>query len=304
MQSRNIMRGIICAMLGGICWGFSGTVGQYLFTHKDIDRQWLVMARLLAAGVILLTVSSKRHPKQLKSIWLDKRDVARLLLFAIFGLLFSQYSYLTAIYYSNSGTATVLQYLGQVFILAYVCLRAKRLPSCKEGIAVLLAMGGTFLLTTHGRLDGLVISGQALLWGLAAAVAMMLYTLLPGSLTARYGAPVCAGYGMLIGGIVLFFAIRGWRIHVAWDWGVLAGVAVIVIIGTALSYSLYIQGVSDLGGVMGSLLACTEPLSATLFAAVWLGTEFTWHDYASFAMILGMVVVLAIPGKTKKRMLH
>ncbi len=37
MAEKRTVRGAICAALGGICWGVSGTVGQYLFTHKGVD---------------------------------------------------------------------------------------------------------------------------------------------------------------------------------------------------------------------------------------------------------------------------
>lgn len=42
---RKSLRGTIYALIAGICWGFSGTVGQFLFSHTAIDSGWLTTVR-------------------------------------------------------------------------------------------------------------------------------------------------------------------------------------------------------------------------------------------------------------------
>ena len=37
MDDRKIaIRGTLCAISGGVCWGFSGTMGQFLFSQKGL----------------------------------------------------------------------------------------------------------------------------------------------------------------------------------------------------------------------------------------------------------------------------
>ena len=43
------MIGILITIIGGICWGLSGTCGQFLFNHKGITSKWLVPGRLTTA---------------------------------------------------------------------------------------------------------------------------------------------------------------------------------------------------------------------------------------------------------------
>ena len=202
-EKKRTLRGFLCAALGGVCWGASGTVGQYLFTCQGVDSGWLTVVRMFLAGAVLLGGALVRHRPQLRTIWSDRRDTLRLVLFSVGGLMTCQYTYLAAIRYSNSATATVLQYMGQALILLWVCLRARRLPTRREGVALVLALLGAFLLATHGSLTALALSPQALFWGLCAAVSLMLYTLLPGDLLRRYPVSVCTGCGMFIGGVVL-----------------------------------------------------------------------------------------------------
>ncbi len=50
------------------------------------------------------------------------------------------------------------------------------------------------------------------------------------------------------------------------------------------------------GGVAGGLLGAIEPVSATLFSALWLGTLFTGADWAGLVL---MVVTIAIVSLSK-----
>ena len=238
-EKSKMLRGCLCAALGGVCWGASGTVGQYLFTYKNMDSTVLTVLRLFLAGALLFASALVRRRAQLRALWSDRRDAARLALFAIAGLTTCQYTYLAAIRYSNSATATVLQYSGQALILLWVCLRARRLPTKREAAALVLALLGAFLLATHGSFTALALSPQALFWGLCAAVALMLYTLLPGDLLHRYDVSVCTGSGMLLGGVVLLLVTRAWRIPVALDPAAVLGVLEISVVGTALAFTLY-----------------------------------------------------------------
>lgn len=294
------LRGCLCAALGGVCWGVSGTVGQYLFTRCGVDSGWLTVVRMFLAGVVLLASALVKHRAQLCAIWSDRRDALRLVIFSICGLMTCQYTYLAAIRYSNSATATVLQYTGQALILLWVCLRARRLPTRREAAALCLALLGAFLISTHGTFTALALSPRGLFWGLAAAVALMLYTLIPGDLLRRYEVSVCTGCGMFIGGVVLLFITRAWEISVTLSAAVILGVLEISIVGTAMAFTLYLQGVSDIGGVRASLLACTEPVSAALCAALWLKTSFAWQDLVGFAAIVVMAALIARPGRGKE----
>lgn len=285
-------RGILCTLSGAIMWGFSGTCGQYLFTYKQIDPAWLTVTRMLFAGIILLAAGFAGQRKAMLGIFKHKRDLLQLIIFAILGLTACQYTYMTAISYSNAGTATVLQYLGPLLIMLVSCAAVRRLPTGQEAAAILLAVCGTFLLATHGNFHSLVIAPLGLSWGLASAVALMLYTMLPVKIIRRWGSTAVTGYGMLIGGIFLYALTRRWTRQPAFDLETLLAVTAIVLLGTALSFTLYLKGVSLIGSVKASMIACVEPVSAALFSAAWLGTKFTAADVIGLAAIISTVLLL------------
>ena len=255
-------------MLGGVCWGFSGTCGQYLFTRYGVSSLWLTCLRLLSGGVIMLALAAVRHRRELLRIWRSPADAAMLVGYGVFGLMMCQYAYMTSISYSNAGTTTVLQTLSLVIIMLLTCLRLRRRPNRVETVALVLALLGTFLLATGGDPAHMVLSPQGLFWGLATAVAVTVYTLLPRRLLARWNREAINGWGMLIGGAILNLGARSWTLHTDLPLQGWLAVAAIVLFGTVLSFTLFMQGIQDVGPVKSSMLAATEPVSATVFSAV------------------------------------
>ena len=296
-QKTVALRGILCAVFGGICWGFSGTMGQFLSASKGVETSWIVTVRMLTAGVILLTVMALRQPKALTAVWRVRKDAVRLVIFAVLGLVSCQFTYLECIACSNSATGTALNYLGQMMILLYVCFTTRRLPTRWEMTALLLAALGVFFLATHGDFHTLVLSPQALFWGLVGAAMVVVYSALPQNLLKVYGSPAVTGWGMLVGGGFLLFASRFWAVPVDLDLEVVLGALLIAVVGTAAAFTLYLQGVKDIGPVKTSLLSCTELVTAGVLTCVWLKTPLVLQDFIGMGLILGMVAFLAVPGR-------
>lgn len=101
-KNNNAAWGMLVTLLGGILWGFSGTCGQYIFQQEAASSQWVTCVRMLGAGVVLIALGLAKQRRSYAAVWRDKKDAAGLLLFAVLGLMFSQYTYMTAISYSNS----------------------------------------------------------------------------------------------------------------------------------------------------------------------------------------------------------
>ena len=286
--------GIGYTLSGGICWGLSGCFGQYLFQEKGITAEWLVTVRLLAAGILLIGIGYALQKKQMAAVWKNHADRKRMLLFSIGGMLICQYTYFAAIQHSNAGTATVLQSLAPVLILGIVCIKGKRLPRKLEAGAIFCALLGVFLLSTHGDIHKMTLTGWALFFGLAAAAGAAAYNIFSGNLLRYYGVYAVVGYAMLLAGIVMFFVVRPWRYTIIWDGGTILATAGVVVIGTAVAFSLYLKGVSIVGPFMGSLLGMVEPITAVLISLVFLKAGFHWLDFAGFVLILGTVITLSL----------
>ena len=75
------VKGALLTMFGGMCWGVSGCVGQYLFTRQGMDSTWLVPIRLFLAGVILCIYYGVRNWRQLVNPWRSWRNARDLVIY-------------------------------------------------------------------------------------------------------------------------------------------------------------------------------------------------------------------------------
>ncbi len=203
-----------------------------------------------------------------------------------------QYTYFAAIQHSNAATATVLQYVGPILIAVFLAMKYRRLPQPKEMLAIFLAVAGTFLLVTHGDFHTLAISGMAFFLGLASAVALAVYTLQPIALLSKYKPSIVIGWGMLCGGLVFSFVKPPWHIEGIWDIYTYSYTTLIILFGTLVAFTLYLNAVKIIGGQKASLLASAEPLAATLLTVYWLQTQFFLIDWIGSLCIISTVFLL------------
>lgn len=294
MKNNQALRGALLTLLGGMLWGFSGTCGQYLLQVKGFTSEYLVPIRLLGGGTLLLVLCLLKKDERTFAVL--KQDTKGILVFALLGMAMCQYTYYSAIDASNAGTATVLQYTSPALILLWTSLRSKRVPRPIEFVCIALALGGTWLLATHGRPGSMALSGGALFWGLLSALALAISTVQPAKLLARYGSTIVTLWGMLLGGVMLFVLFRWWSISVQIDAVSLMVMIVVLITGT-LAYVAYLEGVRCVGAKKGSLYASVEPVSAAVFSAALMGAAFEAMDILGFACILSTVFLLALDKK-------
>lgn len=206
-----------------------------------------------------------------------------------------QYCFMATIHYGNAAVATLLQYLGPVIIILYLVATKVINFKWKEGIAVTLALGGTFLLLTNGSLATLSVPMPAIVWGLMSAFAMAFYTIYPVQLLAKWGTVNVVGWAMFIAGIFLNFLHPIWQVDTSnWDIRVLIYIFISVILGTMFAFWLFISSLNYLYPQEASVLGTIEPLTAILLSVVWLGVSFGIWQVAGVGCIVLMVIFLAV----------
>ena len=287
------MKGTLMTLIAGIAWGLSGACGQYLMAH-GFTAIGLTTIRLVFSGAVLLLLAYLADQEKVKAFLTDRSSYIPLLLFAFLGLLMTQLTYLEAIDATNAGTATVLQYLCPIGVLAYSCVKDRVAPTVSEIFSMILAIAGTFLIATHGQLNQLAITPKGLAWGLVSAFAYALYIILPLNLIQKWGSMLVIGVGMTIPGILmlpfsgLLSSSGNYRLD---TWMALFG---LVVIGTIFAYTAFLKGTSLVGAVKGSLLASFEPVSAVFFAFVIMKEHFFMVDVIGMAMILLAVLLISL----------
>ena len=290
-------KGCLYCTLAGAAWGFAGVCGQFLFDGRFWSVDFIIPLRILLAGLIMLPVALRSEGTAgFRRIFQSRRNMADLLIFGVLGIGLCQYSYYTTIRMANATTATVLCYLSPVLIILWQTVKLRALPEKKELLAVLLAVAGTFFLTTHGNLGSLALSAGALVWGLISALATAVYSVQPRRLTGECGTLTATSLGMIAAGIVLCLIRQPWN-HAegVFDVSAWACFFVIVLVGSVLCFGLYFSGVALIGPSKASILGATEPLVSALLSVFWLHVAFLPMDYVGFVMVVSTIFVLALP---------
>ncbi len=292
-QYPHAKRGIILALLGGISWGFSANCADVLMGDYGVSVEWLTCIRMITSAAVFLVISVIFQHRKVLLIFKDMRSFVTIVAFAIFGLLLTLVSYLYGIRYAGVGPELIMQQLGMIIIVIYLCICARRAPHLREILGVIFALVGVLFISTQGDLSTLSIPLIGLIWGLLSAVSLFFYNVLPVKPLAKYGSFLVIGLAMLIGSIVACLFFQPWEIQIELPmrgWLVFAG---IIIIGSILAYMFFVQGIKDAGPMRTGILGSVEPVSGIIISALWLHTEVSLWDILGTVFIVVMIVLVA-----------
>ncbi len=292
-SEQHVMRGVLFALVGSTCWGFSGTCAQLLMNEYGAPSGWITCVRMLLSAVFFLGGALITNWHSLIALLRDARSLVSIALFAVFGIIVCQLSYLQVIRYTSAGVGTTLEQLGLVLIMLWTCFKTRRRPKLREVAGLVLALTGLVLIATQGDLSRLAVPIEGLAWGFAAALGLALYTLMPVRVLEKWGAMLVTGLAMLFGGVVLVPFTQPWNVPIELSLGAIGSFAAIVVVGTCAAYMLFLQGVKDAGSVKAGLLCAVEPVSAMLLAVLWLHSPLSAWDVAGCVCILVMIVLVS-----------
>ena len=256
---KQIFKGTLYAVVAGCMWGISGIFGQLFFRDYHGSPLWITSTRLTIAGIILLAMSFSRDHKRFFDVWKSKKNMPTLFLYVFGGVFSVQYFYYVAIQLSNSATATILQYTAPVFIMLYLLIFQRQVPKPKSVLFVILAMVGVFLLITDGNIKHLSISPLALVTGLLAGVAVVIYSIIPRPLLDKYGALNMTGWGMMLAGIAL----------------------------------LLLRAFQLISPLVVSVATATEPLTSVFLSIPLFGLKLTPLELLGIVMVIVSVILLS-----------
>jgi drug/metabolite transporter (DMT)-like permease len=290
--------GLLMIISGATLWGISGPMIQWLFQNTELTSSDYLIFRLLLAGLfILFFLLFKGH--NIFAIWKHPSHRIHLIVFAVLGMLGAQYAFVETVRISNAVTATLFQFLGPVLIPIYIALKDRKLPTLMKVLAVLTAFIGTYFLITNGSVENLVLSNNAVIWGILTALGFTFYTLQPINLIKSWGTMVIVGWGLLIGGIVLVFInpINDFqRLTESVTLSTMTMFLLIILSGT-FSFLLYIGSLKYLSATETGILSSIEPLVAGILTVTWLNESFGGFQLIGGGFIILAVILLTMPEK-------
>ena len=287
--------GIMMVVLAAAFWGGGGVAGQYMFQLKGVDAIWAVMVRQVVAGGLFLLYTWLFLKKNVFTFLKEQPLFA--VSYSFLGILGAQLGYYYAISLCNAATVTVIQYTAPVYVLLWMAYKNRRWPEPREILGLVLAVLGVFLISTHGRLDSLVISPKALIIAWLSAFSYAYYTVAPVELLKIYPVTMLIGWGQLLSGLSLALLRNPFAPVGVWDGSTYFAFVYLVLGATVFTYAVYLYGLKIIGPTKASLVSCAEPVSSVILMVLIIGTPLTWQDLLGMGCIIFTVMLLSLPKK-------
>ena len=294
-QSPERLRGYLEVGLASLA---NGSIGV-MVTYADMPATMLLCLRMTfaaaALGVVVAATGSWRDLRTPGAPW-------RILGISI-ALSLNLILYFLAIRYTGVAVAIFLSYLAPVY-LAFVAPRVlKEKTEPIVYVALLVGLSGMALILVPGLvLEGVKLSGPGLLCAWGAGVMYAVYLLFAKSLRGLRvrSTPVVFAQSaftaavMLVPGLLAVSAA-----HYAYTGVDLLMAALLGLVTTAFSFSLFMDGLRYIRVQHASIMAYAEPVSAPLYALLFLSQVPSGWTIAGGALIVaaGILVVLYARGE-------
>lgn len=201
----------------------------------------------------------------------------------------------------GAGLAAILNAMTPLFtVLVAHALAAERITPARIA-GVVLGFGGVLVMMQGEALGGTLLAklaclGAALSYACAGVWGRRFRTLGIAPLATAFGQCACAAGVMLP---VVLVVNRPWTLAMP-EGGVIAAVAGLVLLSTALGYLLFFRLLASAGALNAQLVTFLIPASAVLLGVVFLGETLAPKHLAGAALIgLGLV---AIDGRVPARL--
>lgn len=272
-----------------IVWGLTWIAVKVGVT--TVPPMLFAATRFIAAGLLLLGWAAATGSLALpQGADIGRLFVASLLMIALcYGPLFWGMKFVP------SGTAAVLEMsLTPLALLAFgIALGEERWSIIRFGAMMLGVMGLSILFApaitvTEGNLCTM-LGLAAVAW---AAISSAWGSVLARPLVSRYGSTILSGSTTLVGGSVLLAVslavepdVKG-ALVTMWTWQAIAGWLFLVIFGSLIGYSVYMQLLRDIGPARAGSFAFVSPAIAVGVGAVLVGEVITLHSVAGMIMMM------------------
>lgn len=303
------LKGIVMILLGSMLWGTTGSITEWLLENKNLSVPILLTVRLIIAGIAILTLLLLKK-EAIFSVWKSSSWRNQLILFSIFGMVGLQFTFASAIEASNAVIATLLQFSAPIFVVLYVSLTYKAFPPRYQLIGIFGTLTGLFLLLTNGSISNLLVSGEALLWGVTVGLTFAFYTLYPSRLMREWSVLLIVGWSMLIGGVLVGVFYKVWESN---EWSILVQQDVtlkmiILIVFSTIAFFLFLNSMKYISSIETSILSSVEPLTVMAISVFWFHTMLQSVQLLGALLMLLFVSWLSVGGKKapvkRKRVQH
>ncbi len=282
-------KGYVYVAAAATLWAVSGSSGKFLF-QGGVTPYELVQIRVTLACLCILAWFLFRNPKR---ILVARRDVPYFMGLGVCGMAMVQFTYFYAISKIHVAVAILLEYLAPVFIALYSLVVLRERLTQLTAIAVATSTFGCYLAVGAYNLDLLSMNLEGILAGIASAIAFAWYAIHGERGMRRYAPWTVLFHALLYAAIFWNIALTPFHAFVRsyslvqWGW-----ILYISVLGTAVPFGLYLEGINLIRSTRASVTATLEPIMAGFISYIFLGESLQPLQMLGGGLVLASVVAL------------
>jgi len=286
-------RGTLFVLLGAVLWGTTGT--SQALAPAGADPAAIGAVRILIGGSALLFTAMVRKSFRGGGRWAFLPTCIAVLAMASY-----QPFFFTGVSKTGVAVGTLVTIGSSPVIsgvLGYLFLGGR--PERKRNMSSVMAIAGCTLLTLSG---GAVetVDPSGVLFSLGAGLSYSMFVLSSKYLLREHRADAVNGVVFFSAGIILLpVLLASPPLWLASPRGILVAVH-LGLIATALSYFLFLKGLSSVPASTSVTISLAEPLTAALLGVFLLGERVNFTGGAGIVLLFAGVALLAVGGASPK----
>jgi DME family drug/metabolite transporter len=285
VANKDRLLGALAVAAAASLWGTLGVFAKILYA-QGVSFESLVAVR--ASVGWLAVVSFLLATQGAQSLRVSRQDLAFLLPLGLVGIGAFYLFYFYTVRESTVGTAAILLYSAPAFVVVLAWLFLREPLNALKVFALLLTVGGIFLVAGAYDPANLEVSPKILLTGLLSGLTYGLYAIFGRPLAGHLSPAVILSYALAFGSVLLIAAALPTLDTLA---GLPAGsyalLLMLSVVHTTLAFALYTFGIRHLGAGRAAIVATIEPVVAGILGVTLLNEELT------ALKVLGALLVLA-----------
>lgn len=290
------IKGILFVLIAGSMWGCMGLLVRPLNsiglqTMDIVALRSFVTTILTFLGMPILCKLNNTSPKQ--DIKIKLKDIWVFIGTGIVSVVFFNFCYFNTILYTSLSVAAIMLYTAPIFVML-ISIPVFRNKMDKTKIAALvLAFAGCGVVT--GAFTGeFVLDVTGILFGFGAGIGYALYSIF-GKLAADrgYSSVTITLYTFAFAsiGVLPFIDIRHIIDACVQNHKVIYGLLMIVLT-TFLPYIFYTAGLSKMEPGKAAIIACVEPVMATVVGVIAFGEEPNLMTIVGVVLVIGAIILI------------
>lgn len=279
---------VILICIAGFCWGLIGVFSKVLSLAGFSAIQLTALRCLVTAislGIYLLIFDRDKLKIRL-------RDIYYFIGTGIFSILFFNICYFSTVKTVSISVAAILLYTSPCIIMLLSShLFGERLTP-KKIVSLIMSFIGCVLVTGIATNQAIPIAG--ILTGLGSGLGYALYTIFSRYALKKYHPFTVTFYTFVIAsaGIVLFTDLPQTFSLMSQSWTSVIFILLLGLVSTLTPFLCYTKGLEGVEAGTASIIACVEPLVATIAGIVIFKEQLTFLNTVGIILIFLAIVLI------------